>query len=202
MGLRDWIQKRNQQSQPADALQVLHIERDELRRNCQQLEGRYEAAVTEASMERQLRKEARRQAECLFVLFRTFCTQPLTAEQLYDCAAPRLDPDGFRLYAAACHVTGINIHDAFHYEENRGMFENMGFADRTRYLEAAYFGALRWEIVPGTTYERAVLGKVDAAAPEYKAYREKICTNALARMGLQDLLKTPEKARKEVEYER
>ena len=71
-----------------------------------------------------------------------------------------------------------------------------------RYLEAAHFDAVTWEIVPGTTYERAILGKVDTTTPEYRAFREAICKDALGRMGLGHLLKTKEKEAKEVGYER
>ena len=56
--------------------------------------------------------------------------------------------------------------------------------------------------VPGTTYERAILGKVDTTTPEYRAFREAICKDALGRMGLGHLLKTKEKEAKEVGYER
>ena len=58
------------------------------------------------------------------------------------------------------------------------------------------------EIVPGTTYERAILGKVDTTTPEYRAFREAICKDALGRMGLGHLLKTKEKEVKEVGHER
>mgnify|MGYP000491329058 FL=1 len=42
-----------------------------------------------------------------------------------------------------------------------------------RYLEAAYFGTVTWEIVPGTPYERAILGEVDKTTPEYRAFYQK-----------------------------
>ena len=58
------------------------------------------------------------------------------------------------------------------------------------------------EIVPGTTYERAILGKVDTTTAEYRAFREAICADALGCMGLAHLLKTKEKEAKEVGYER
>ena len=56
--------------------------------------------------------------------------------------------------------------------------------------------------VPGTTYERAILGKVDTTTPEYRAFREAIYKDALGRMGLGHLLKTKEKEVKEVGHER
>lgn len=88
------------------------------------------------------------------------------------------------------------------YEDNRGAFEAADGHTLLRYLEAAHFDAVTWEIVPGTTYERAILGKVDTTTPEYRAFREAICADALGRMGLAHLLKTKEKGAKEVGHER
>lgn len=200
MGLRDRF--RSRQPHTSGTVQALTEERDKLCGKCQQLEWKCEDALAVASMEQHLRKEALEQVACLSGLFRQFCTQPFTAEQLYRYAAPRLDPDGFRLYAAVCHVTGINIHDCFHYEENRGMFEDMPFVDMVRYLEAAHFGAITWEVVPGTAYERAVLGTIDASDPEYTAFREAVFADALGCMGLDGILQQKEKESKEVEHER
>ena len=53
-----------------------------------------------------------------------------------------------------------------------------------RYLTAAYFQAVSWEIVPGTTYERAILQEVDTSTPEYRAFEKQIYEAALRRMGL------------------
>ena len=53
-----------------------------------------------------------------------------------------------------------------------------------RYLTAAYFQAVSWEIVPGTTYERAILQEVDTSTPEYRAFEKQIYEVALRRMGL------------------
>lgn len=109
---------------------------------------------------------------------------------------------GFRLYRAAQRITGFQPYDAFPYEDNRGAFEAADGHTLLRYLEAAHFDAVTWEIVPGTTYERAILGKVDTTTPEYRAFREAICADALGRMGLAHLLKTKEKGAKEVGHER
>ena len=65
-----------------------------------------------------------------------------------------------------------------------------------RYLTAAYFKAVSWEIVPGTTYERAVLREMDTSAPEYRAFEKQIYETALERMGFQKLLsRQPDRAR-------
>ena len=91
----------------------------------------------------------------------------LSPEEQYAQLAPTLDADGFSLYAAAEEITGLKVYEEFPYEDNRGMFEMADGHTLLRYLEAAYFGAVTWEIVPGTPYERAILGEVDKTTPEY-----------------------------------
>ena len=60
------------------------------------------------------------------------------------------------------------------------MFEMADGRTLLRYLEAAYFGTVTWEIVPGTPYERAILGEVDKTTLEYRAFYQKICAGAAA----------------------
>ena len=90
----------------------------------------------------------------------------LSPEEQYAQLAPTLDADGFSLYAAAEEVTGLKVYEEFPYEDNHGMFEMADGHTLLRYLEAAYFGGVTWEIVPGTPYERAILGEVDKTTPE------------------------------------
>ena len=104
----------------------------------------------------------------------------LSPEEQYAQLAPTLDADGFSLYAAAEEVTGLKVYEEFPYEDNRGMFELADGHTLLRYLEAAYFGTVTWEIVPGTPYERAILGEVDKTSPEYRAFYQKICAGAAA----------------------
>ena len=104
----------------------------------------------------------------------------LSPEEQYAQLAPTLDADGFSLYAAAEEVTGLKVYEEFPYEDNRGMFELADGHTLLRYLEAAYFGAVTWEIVPGTPYERAILGEVDKTTPEYRTFYQKICAGAAA----------------------
>ena len=104
----------------------------------------------------------------------------LSPEEQYAQLAPTLDADGFSLYAAAEEVTGLKVYEEFPYEDNRGMFELADGHTLLRYLEAAYFGTVTWEIVPGTPYERAILGEVDKTTPEYRAFYQKICAGAAA----------------------
>lgn len=104
----------------------------------------------------------------------------LSPEEQYAQLASTLDADGFSLYAAAEEVTGLKVYEEFPYEDNRGMFELADGHTLLRYLEAAYFGTVTWEIVPGTPYERAILGEVDKTTPEYRAFYQKICAGAAA----------------------
>ena len=104
----------------------------------------------------------------------------LSPEEQYAQLAPTLDADGFSLYAAAEEVTGLKVYEEFPYEDNRGMFEMADGHTLLRYLEAAYFGGVTWEIVPGTPYERAILGEVDKTTSEYRAFYQKICAGAAA----------------------
>ena len=104
----------------------------------------------------------------------------LSPEEQYAQLAPTLDTDGFSLYAAAEEVTGLKVYEEFPYEDNRGMFEMADGHTLLRYLEAAYFGTVTWEIVPGTPYEQAILGEVDKTTPEYRAFYQKICAGAAA----------------------
>ena len=104
----------------------------------------------------------------------------LSPEEQYAQLAPTLDADGFSLYAAAEEVTGLKVYEEFPYEDNHGMFEMADGHTLLRYLEAAYFGVVTWEIVPGTPYERAILGEVDKTTPEYRTFYQKICAGAAA----------------------
>ena len=104
----------------------------------------------------------------------------LSPEEQYAQLAPTLDTDGFSLYAAAEEATGLKVYEEFPYEDNHGMFEMADGHTLLRYLEAAYFGTVTWEIVPDTPYERAILGEVDKTTPEYRTFYQKICAGAAA----------------------
>lgn len=95
---------------------------------------------------------------------------------------------GFALYRAAERIAGAGVSSCFPYEDNLGLFEEMDGWQLLRYLTAAQFHAVRWEIVPGTCYERAVLGEVDASTPEYREFERELYEKVLERMGFQGLL--------------
>lgn len=115
-----------------------------------------------------------------------------TTEKLkwfYKHVSPQKDPDGFQLYFAAQEITGIrHLWEEFPYEDARGCFEFADSRQLLRYLTAAHFGAVSWEAVPGTTYERAVLQEVDTSTPEYQAFEKQMYAQALERMGFQEFL--------------
>ena len=122
----------------------------------------------------------------------SFCPELNTMERLrqfYYCVAPEFDPDGFHLYFAAEEITGIrNLYGCFPYEDACGCFEEADGHALLRYLTAAHFGAVSWEVVPGTTYERAVLQELDTSTAEYQAFERQPYAKALERMGFQEFL--------------
>ena len=115
-----------------------------------------------------------------------------TAEKLkerYERVASQNDPDGFRLYFAAKEITGIKrLWEEYPYEDACGRFEAADGHELLRYLTAAYFKAVAWEIVPSTTYEKAILGKVDTSTPEYIAFEKRLYETVLERMGFREQL--------------
>ena len=110
-------------------------------------------------------------------------------KQFYQHISRQYDPHGFQLYFAAQKVTGIkHLWEVFPYEDACGCFEFADGRQLLQYLTAAYFQAVSWEIVPGTTYERAILREVDTGTPEYRAFEEQVYEAALRRMGFAALL--------------
>lgn len=158
-----------------------------LEKRCEELNGaRLELSGT--------LKNTRQKMEALRAALLSFCPSLDSTEKLrqfYTSVAPQYDPEGFRLYYAAQEITGIgSLHDYFPYEDARGYFEEADGHTLLRYLTAVRFGAVEWDIVPGTTYEAATLREVDTATPEYLAFEKQMYANALERMGFQEFLPT------------
>ena len=123
--------------------------------------------------------------------------------QMYDRVAPQLDPNGFHLYFSAQKVTGIRpLWEVFPYEDARGCFEEADGHQLLRYLTAAHFGAVSWEVVPGTTYEKAVLGEIDTGTPQYRAFESQVYMEALRDIGVQALLPHEQQKDKQKEHGR
>lgn len=123
------------------------------------------------------------------------CQTETQYKSLYELLAPAIDKDGFRLYHAAKAITGICVPSAFSYEDNRGLFEEASGHELMKYLLAARFHAVAWDVVPGTTYEKATLLDVDTSTAEYRAFEAEVYGKVLRDMGFGELLppETPAK---------
>ena len=163
-------------------LETERTTRQQLSRALATAEDEWGKADTDAFLlEGKLERTATQLDSCQAAL-RALCSRPPSNEELkriYEAAAPVQDPHGFGLYFAAKTLTKIEISTYFPYEDNCGLFEDAKGPELLRYLIAARFGAVTWEIVPGTTHERAVLGQVDTATPEYRAFELAVYNRAL-----------------------
>lgn len=121
-------------------------------------------------------------------------------KRFYDAIAPDLDPNGFTLHHTAEKVADVDTVSLFLYEDACGMFETATGRDLMKYLTAYCFDAVRWEIVPGTTHERAVLGEVDTTTPEYQQFERQLYENVLTRMGFEDVLASGQQPGEAAEY--
>lgn len=158
------------------------LERSEL--ECRRLSGDHWEA------EHKLRLSAKK-AEALQAALGVFCPKLDSLAEMtrfYETIAPSLDPQGFTLYHAAEKMTGIDLYGYFAYEDSHGMFEEMNGRQLLRWLTAARFDAVEWEIVTGTCYEKALLREVDTSMPEYRAFERSLYRKVLDRMGFGDLL--------------
>ena len=63
-----------------------------------------------------------------------------------------LDPEGWSLYNIVEKLTGKNTNE-LHYEDNRGMFENLNGYQTIQWLENMAFTEAEYEIVEGTCYD-------------------------------------------------
>lgn len=120
-----------------------------------------------------------------------FCPRLESTEQMkafYDCIAPSLDADGFRLYMEAKELTGFQSYQAFPYEDIRGMFEYADGHEMMKYLLAYHFDAVEWNLVPGSSYESASLKPVDTATPEYQAFEHELYYETLCSLDFRSLL--------------
>lgn len=170
------------------------LEKSEL--ECQRLSGSY----SEASHRLRF---SEKKAEAQQAALAEFCPKLDSLESMlrfYETISPSLDPQGFTLYRTAKKLTKIDLHSYFAYEDSRGMFEEADGRQLLRWLTAAYFHAVDWEIVTGTCYEEAILREVDTSTPEYQAFENKLYRKVLERMGFGDLL-TPEETIKSKEIE-
>ena len=162
------------------------LEKSEL--ECQRLSGDYSEARRRANF-------SEKKSAALQAALDAYCPKLSSLAEMirfYETVSPSLDPQGFTLFRAAKKMTGIDLYSYFAYEDSRGLFEQMDGRQLLRWLTAARFGAVEWEIVTGTCYEEAILREVDTSAPEYLAFERKLYRKVLERMGFGDLLASEE----------
>ena len=138
-----------------------------------------------------------RRADGLSAALRSFCPRLSTVDEMqkfYECIAPYMDADGFARYFTAKKMTGFHSCHAFPYEDARGQFEEADGNELMGYLLADCFDAVEWDIVHGTSYERATLKDVDTNTPEYRTFQKELYEKTLRQMGFGDLL-PPEPAK-------
>ena len=203
MGLRDTLQAIRQypaaRARLEEAQGELRQARTALEKSkleCQRLSGDYSEA-------RHRLRFTGKKAEALQSALDAFCPKLASLEEMtrfYDTLSPSLDPQGFTLFRTAEKMTGIDLYGYFAYEDSRGLFEEMDGRRLLRWLTAARFGAVDWEIVTGTCYEEATLREVDTSTPEYQAFEAELYRKVLERMGFGDLL-VPEEVVKSHEIE-
>ena len=130
---------------------------------------------------------AEQQAEAFKEAAKALCAFVETAEDLkrfYQAVAPCLDYGGYQLFNAAQEITGFSLSREFPYEDACGCFELLDGFELLRYLKASEFGAVSWEIVPGTDCKKAVLGVVDESTPAHREFERQLYKRALERLGL------------------
>lgn len=191
MGLRNWMKAVREypvKCEEVDELGKLLVQAEtELQMNEKEC-TRLEDLGREQQHEQNLLKQ--KLGGCMDIL-RRFGPKPDTAEHMmkfYETVMPAMDPEGFTLYFTAKEMTGFHSCYAFPYEDNRGMFEEANGHDLMPYLLADRFGAVDWNIVPGTCYESATLLEVDKTTPEYQAFAKELYEKTLRKMGFGDLL--------------
>lgn len=203
MGLRDTLQAirgyptvRARLEAAEQDLRQARTALEKSKLECQRLSGDYSEA-------RHRLRFSEKKAEALQSALDAFCPKLASLEEMtrfYDTLSPSLAPQGFTLYHTAEKMTGIDLYGYFAYEDSSGLFEEMDGRRLLRWLTAARFGAVDWEIVTGTIYEEATLREVDTSTPEYQAFEAELYRKVLERMGFGDLL-VPEEVVKSHEVE-
>ncbi|MCQ4863522.1 hypothetical protein [Pseudoflavonifractor phocaeensis] len=120
--------------------------------------------------------------------FKPDCSSAEALRRLYDSVAPSLDPDGFRLYRTARHITGVDLYGQFPYEDAKGIFEEMDGHGMLAYLTAACFGTVEAEPIMGTSYERTTHMETNTASPEYQAFCKQLYAETLRALGFHMLM--------------
>ena len=190
--VRDYPALRQALEESNTELDLSRMECAQLQSKINELEPLVDEYYQESCGKEYAANQERQKVETLKKALASFCPALDSTEQLrrfYDTIAPDFDDGGFRLYDAALAISGYpNLPGEFPYEDNRGVFDYADGRQLLKYLPALRFRAVRWEVVSGTTYEKAVLLDVDTATPEYRAFEKQLYTQALRDLGFQGLL--------------
>ena len=191
MGPRDMLQAIREYPAACARLETTQRELDQAQKALEKSELECHRLGGDCSEVRSRLRFSEKKAEALQAALDAYCPKLSSLAEMirfYETVSPSLDPQGFTLFRAAKKMTGIDLYSYFAYEDSCGMFEQMDGCQLLRWLTAARFGAVDWEIVTGTCYEEAILREVDTSTPEYVAFEEKLYRKVLERMGFGDLL--------------
>ena len=190
--VRDYPALRQALEESNTELDLSRMECAQLQSKINELEPLVDEYYQESCGKEYAANQERQKVETLKKALASFCPALDSTEQLrrfYDTIAPDFDDGGFRLYDTALAICGYpNLPGEFPYEDNRGVFDEADGHQLLKYLTALHFHAVRWEVVPGTPYEKAVLLDVDTATPEDRAFEKQLYTQALRDLGFQGLL--------------
>lgn len=203
MGPRDMLQAIREYPAACARLETTQRELDRAQKALEKSELECHRLGGDCSEVRSRLRFSEKKTEALQAALDAYCPKLSSLAEMirfYETVSPSLDPQGFTLFRAAKKMTGIGLYSYFAYEDSCGMFEQMDGCQLLRWLTAARFGAVDWEIVTGTCYEEAILREVDTSAPEYLAFEEKLYRKVLERMGFGTLL-APEEPVKSREIE-
>lgn len=170
------------------ALELRKKECDQLRDTMQEHSFRF-VCTTEEKDSRIRFLDAR--SDALWAVLKEFPPMLSTTEEMkrfYDAVSYDLDPEGFTLYRVATKLTGTEVTSMFPYEDALGRLEEASGHQLLNYLISGRFGAVDWEPIPGTTYEKTILGEVDLTTPEYHAFEKQLYEGVLDRMGFGEFL--------------
>ena len=204
--VRDYPALRQALEESNTELDLSRMECAQLQSKINELEPLVDEYYQESCGKEYAANQERQKVETLKKTLASFCPALDSAEQLqrfYDSIAPDFDEGGFRLYDAALAIFGnSNLSGEFPYEDNCGVFDFADGRQLLKYLTALHFQAIKWEVVPGTPYEKATLLEVDTSTPEYRAFEKKLYTQVLCDLGFHDLLPQEQEQQKAKQKEK
>lgn len=209
MGLRDYFRsKRQLQEQLNDARRDAEVNTICLKSEQEKNEQLFDDLMTAQHCLEEVKQDVavlENKNQMLRSTLHTVQPKLQTMEEMrwfYNAVAPALDPEGFRLYQEAKSITGVDVCSFYPYEDTCGLFAEMRGRRMLRYLEAAYFDAVEWRIVSGTTYEEGILLHVDTTTKEYQAYEKQLYAGTLKNLGFDVSMPTRVREQSKICHER